>query len=90
MLNQVVHEQGVDLQRGYERAAFVGGSGPIRVAIEEQAQVVPALRDRAEGFIDVGRDRLRVDAAEVRIALGMQLRDTDSTPGQQPRDPRRP
>src|SRR5664280_1056265 len=89
MLGQVVHKQGIDLERGYERAALVGRAGSIRVPVEEQAQVVAAARDRPQRLVYVWRDRLGIDAAEVRVALGMQLGDADPTTGEQTRHPRR-
>ena len=58
-------------------AALVGRAGAVRVAVEQQAQVVAAAGEDAERLVDVRPDRLRVDAAEVRVALLVDLGDPD-------------
>ncbi len=90
MLRQIVGQQAEDLERRDEGAAFVGETGPIGVAVEEQAQVVPAAGQLRQGGVHVGRDRLRVHAAEVRVPLRVDLGDTDPAARQEPRDPARP
>ena len=52
-------------------------------------EVVAAPGQDAQRLVDVRRDRLRVDAAEPRVALGVDLGDLDLAAGQQPRDPAR-
>ena len=47
----------------------------------------PAIR--RQRLVDVGPDGLRVDAAEVGVALAVQLGDPDPAAGEQPRDPAR-
>ena len=44
VLDEVVHEQGEDLQSGDEDAPLVGCPGPVRVAVQEQPQVRMTVR----------------------------------------------
>ena len=69
--------------------ALVGRAGAVRVAVEQEAEVVAAAREDAERLVDVRPDRLGVDAAEVRVALLVDLGDADLPAGEQPRDPAR-
>ena len=87
MLGQVVHEQARDLELVDERAALVGGAGAVGIAVEQQPEVIAAGGQDRERLVDVGPDRLRVDAAEVRVALLVDLVDPDPSAGQQARDP---
>ena len=87
MLGQVVHQQPGDLELVDEVALLVGRPGPVGVAVEEQAQVVAAAGQDAERLVHVRPDRLGVDPAEVRIALGVDLVDPDLAAGQQARQP---
>ena len=66
MLGHVVHQQAGHLQLVDERAALVGGTGPVRVAVEEQPEIVAAAGQDRQRLVDVRPDRLRVDAAEIR------------------------
>ena len=79
-----------DLELVDERAALVGGAGPVRVAVEQQPQVVAAAGQDRERLVDVRADRFRVDAAEVRVSLLVDLVDPDAAAGQQARDPATP
>ena len=87
VLGEVVHQQPGDLELVDERAALVGRAGPVGVAVEEEAQVMAAGRQDAQRLVDVRPDRLRVDAAEVRVALLVDLVDPDPTAGEQAADP---
>ena len=49
----------------------------------------PPPGEHRQRLVDVGADRLGVDAAEVRVALVVDLRDADPAAGEQPRDPAR-
>ena len=69
MLQQVVHQQAHHLELVDEHAALVGRARAVRVAVQQQAQVVAALRQDAQRLVDVRRDRLGVDATEPRVAL---------------------
>ena len=89
VLEQVVHEQAHDLQLVDEGALLVGGTGPIGVAIEQQAEVVAATGQDAQRLVDVRADGLRVDAAEARVALGWISVHLDLAAGQQARNPAR-
>ena len=90
VLGQVVHEQPGDLELVDERALLVGRAGPVGVAVEQQAEVVAAAGEHPERLVDVRPDRLRVDAAEVRVALLVDLGHPDPAAGQQARQPARP
>ena len=87
MLGEVVHQQARDLELMDERPALVGGAGTIGIAVEEEAQVVAAAGQDAEGLVDVRADRFGVDPAEVRVALLVDLVDPDPAAGQQARQP---
>src|SRR3989304_2478946 len=63
------------------RAVPPPGAGGVTV--EEQAEVEAAAGDEPQRLVDVGPYRLRVDAAEIRVALAVDLRDADSPAGQQ-------
>ncbi len=89
MLQQVVHEQAHHLQLVDERALLVGRTRAVRVTVEQQAQVVAAAGQDAERLVDVRPDRLRVDAAEERVALRVDLVDLDLAAAQEARDPAR-
>src|SRR4029079_304879 len=89
VLGEVVHQQARDLELVDERALLVGRTRAVRVAVEEQAQVVAAALDDPERLVDPRTDPLGVDAAEERVALLVDLGDPDLAAGQQPRDPAR-
>ena len=90
MLREVVHQQAGHLELVEERAALVGRAGPVGVAVEQQAEVVAARGEDPERLVDVRADRLRVDAAEERVALLVDLVDAEPPAGQQPRQPAAP
>ena len=79
MLGQVVHEQAGHLELVNEVALLVGRTGAIRVAVEEHAELVPVADDLRQRLVDVRADRLGVHAAEVRVALLVDLVDADAT-----------
>ncbi len=66
-------------------------AAPARSASPSSSRpkVVAALGQDAERLVDVRRDRLRVHAAEPRVALGVDLRHPDLAARQHPRDPAR-
>ncbi len=87
MLGEVVHQQARDLELVDERALLVGSAGPVRVAVEQQAEVVAAVGEDPERLVDVRPDRLGIDAAEIWIPLLMDLRHADPAAGKESRDP---
>jgi len=74
-LEQVEHQQGVDLELVDEAAALVDDAQPVGVAVGGDAEVVAARLHGRQGGAQVGRDRLRVDAAEEGVAIGVELDD---------------
>ena len=74
-LEQVPVQQAVDLQLVDEDALLGRHADPIRVAIEGDPDVGAPARDLLQPLVDVGADRLGVDAAEERVALGVELAD---------------
>ena len=89
VLDQVVHEQAHHLELVDEGALLVGRTRAVRVAVEQQPEVVAALREDAERLVDVRPDRLRVDAPEPRVALGVDLASPGCGRRRQPREPAR-
>ncbi len=67
--------------------AFVGRTRPVGIAIEQQPEVEAAAGEHPERLVDVGADRLGVDAAEIRVALLVDLGDPDAAAGQQAGQP---
>ena len=53
VLEQVVHEQAHDLQLVDERALLVGRTGAVRVAVQQQPEVVAAAGQDAQRLVDV-------------------------------------
>ena len=72
-LEQVEHQQREYLELVDEASGLVDDAHAVGVAVGADAQVLAAdLHERDRG-IDVGRDRLRVDAAEQWVPLVVQL-----------------
>ena len=84
VLAQVVHQQASDFELVDEGPALVGRTGTIRVAVEEQTDVVATTGEHPEGLVDIGPDGFRVHSAEERIALLVDLRDPDLAAGEEP------
>src|SRR5207249_1509084 len=83
---QVPHEQRIRGERGDERALLIGETGAVGVAIDRESDVGALLWDPREELVDVRRDRLGVHAAEVRVALRMQLDDARLPAAEQTRE----
>ena len=90
VLGQLVHQQAGHLELVDEVALLVGRAGAVGVTVEQQPQVVAAAGQHAQRLVDVGPDGLGVDAAEVRVALLVDLRHPDAAARQQAADPARP
>ena len=71
-------------------AALVDGPGAVRVAIEQEAEVVAAVANALQRLVHVGADGLGVEAAEPGVALAVDLVDADPAAREQPTDPARP
>ena len=65
---QVPEQNRENLVRSDERAVAVDRADAVGVAIEREARVVAAVDHRAAQRLDVRLDRLRIHAAEKRIA----------------------
>ena len=87
MLGEVVHQQPRDLELVDERAVLVGGPSAVGIAVQQQPEVQTVGDQPCQPLVDVGVDRLGVHAAEVRVALLVDLGNADPAAGQQPRDP---
>ena len=72
-VEQVQHQQRIDLQLVDEAPRLIDDPHAIGVAIRADAQVLPAASHVGHGGIDVGWNRLWVDAAEQWVALAVQL-----------------
>ena len=77
MLGEVVHQEPRDLELVDEGPPLVRGPGAVRVAVEQESQVVRAIGEEAERLIDVRTDRFGIDATEIRVALLVDLVDPD-------------
>src|SRR5438094_1934398 len=75
-VEQVQHEQREHLQLIDEPAGLVDDADAVGVAVGEDAQVVAAALHDGDRLVDVGWDGLRVQAAEERVAVRVQLRDS--------------
>src|SRR2546428_12537463 len=60
---------------------------PVGVAAQREAQVEPATGEHAQCLVDVRANGLRVDAAEIRVPLLVDLRYTDLSASEQARQP---
>ena len=70
--------------------SLVDGAGAIGVAIEQEAEVVAAVTTRPSASSTCGPDGLRIEAAEPRVALAVDLVDDDAAAPQEAPDPARP
>ena len=70
-------------------ALLVGRAGAIRVAVEQQPELVAVADDLGQRLVDVRPDRLGVHPAEERVALLVDLVDPDAAAAEQPGEPAR-
>ena len=84
-LEEIEHQQRVDLELVDEAAALVDDADPVGIAVGGDAEVVATGSHGRQGRRQVGSDRFGVDPAEVRVALGVKLGDPRRTSVQHPR-----
>ena len=87
VLREVVHQQAGHLELVDEGSALVGCSRAVGVAVQQEAQVEPATGEHAQCLVDVRANGLRVDAAEIRVPLLVDLRYPDLSASEQARKP---
>ena len=87
VFEHVVGQQSEDLQLMQEDSALIYGSSAVGVAIEEHPHVVAAPRHAREHWVNVRPNRLRVHAAEPRVALAAHLVDDHVAARKESADP---
>jgi hypothetical protein len=86
-VEQVPVQQAVDLELVDEYPFLGGHAHPIGITIEGDTDVRAPARDLLQPLVHVGADRFRVEAAEVGIALGVELAHGEPPVPQQPSEP---